>query len=62
MRVILRLLIVGIWSLKWPPPIAKQDTKWRDKDTNLPIKPSTLPAYKKFGNKDGPETEGMANQ
>jgi hypothetical protein len=36
--------------------IGRQDPKWRDKDTYLPTK------LKKFRNKDGAKSKGMANQ
>jgi hypothetical protein len=39
-EALLGIIAVGIWNLKWPPPIVRQDlhTPWRDKDTNLSTK------------------------
>jgi hypothetical protein len=31
----------GIWRLKWPPPVARQDFQWKESTHNPPIKPST---------------------
>jgi hypothetical protein len=25
-----------MWSQKWPTPVVKQDSQWRDKESNLP--------------------------
>jgi len=47
---------------KWPPPIARQDSQWREKDSNPPTEPQMCPAYKKCRDKDRTETEGTANQ
>ena len=54
----------GIWILKWPLYLARQDSQWRHKDRNPPTKPLTqmCPAYKKCRDKNKSETEEMANQ
>jgi hypothetical protein len=31
----------GIWILKWLLPVARQDSQWKDKDSNPPTKPLT---------------------
>jgi hypothetical protein len=31
----------GLWILKWPLLIVWQDSQWKDKENNTPIKPST---------------------
>jgi hypothetical protein len=31
----------GIWSMKWPPPVARQNSQWRDKETNQSAKTLT---------------------
>jgi hypothetical protein len=51
-------------NLKRPPPIVGWDPQWRDKDINHPQKFQLQigPVYKKFWDKDGTKTEGMANQ
>jgi len=28
---LVRFLAMGIWNLKWPPPITKQDFQWRNR-------------------------------
>jgi hypothetical protein len=31
----------GVWSLRWPPSVARQDFQWREVNTNKLTKPST---------------------
>ena len=47
-----------------PPPVVGQESQWTNRDTNLSTKLSTqnLSLYKKYKERDGAETEGMANQ
>jgi hypothetical protein len=41
MGVTLAVTALGIWNLKRPPPVARQELQWSDRDTILPIKLST---------------------
>ena len=50
--------------MKWPPPVARQDPQWRDREKNGHTKLLTqnFPVYKKFRDKDGADAKGMVNQ
>lgn len=51
---------MGIWNLKCLLSVARQEQQWSDKDSIPPTK--FCPVYKKCGDRDGVETEEMANQ
>jgi hypothetical protein len=34
------LIRILVWLLKWPLPVGRQDSQWRDKDSKPPKKPS----------------------
>ena len=57
------LTTLGIWNLKKPPPVVRQEPWWNDKDTNPPTKLSTqnLSCLQQMQTDtgDGAETERM---
>lgn len=53
-------LTVGIWILKWSPPVERKASQWNE--TPLTYPQNLTPTCKKFRDKDGAEIRGMVNQ